>query len=160
MRPGARVGDDAAGPVERIVAPADVLGLAVRLTAVHLELELAAPFVDAALELVQAEPAVERRITATDDVEVDPVQDGDAHAATLLGDQLVERSPHPLLRELDAGDRLARHFQQDEARRAVDALLVARDRSPRGIAVDLRLLWLQHLLDRGGVEAREPQRRE
>ena len=36
------------------------------------------------LELAEAEAAVERRVAVAEEVEIDPVQDGDLHAASLL----------------------------------------------------------------------------
>ena len=61
VRPGAGVDDDAVVVVVGVVAPLDELALAVRLAALHGQLELAAPVVDAALELGDREAAVERR---------------------------------------------------------------------------------------------------
>src|SRR4051794_6894975 len=70
VRPRAGIRDDAAGPVKGVVAPPDVFALAVRLAAVGVELELARPGVDLALELVQAEPAVELGVATVQDVEI------------------------------------------------------------------------------------------
>src|SRR5204862_6615860 len=49
VTPGARVRDHRVGPVERVVAEADVLTLAVRLAAAHRVAELARPRFDALL---------------------------------------------------------------------------------------------------------------
>jgi hypothetical protein len=77
--PGAGVDHDAVRPVERVVAPVDVLTFAVRLPALDVQLELAGPVVDPRLELTETETAVQLGVPPPDDVEVDSVQDGDPH---------------------------------------------------------------------------------
>src|SRR5207302_10345255 len=89
MRPRAWVEDHSVGVVVGVVTPLDELSLVVRLAALHRELELAAPLVDATLELGDREAAVERRVPAPDDVEVDAVEDDYAHEGAMLsGNQL------------------------------------------------------------------------
>src|SRR5438045_1198270 len=83
VRPRAGVDDHPVGVVVRVVAPLDELALAVRLPALHRELELACPAVDAALELGDAEAAVHRWVAAPEHVQVDAVQDDDPHAINL-----------------------------------------------------------------------------
>ena len=83
VRPRGRVEDDAVGSVERLVAPVDVLALAVRLPAADPQVELLRPLVDLRLELLQPEPAVQLRIAPPEHVEVDTVEHVDAHAVTL-----------------------------------------------------------------------------
>src|SRR5215210_2971984 len=83
VRPGAGVDDDAVRPVERVVAPVDELALVIRLTAARRALEPLRPLVDPALELRQPEPAVDRRVPLVEGIQVHPVEDGDAHRATL-----------------------------------------------------------------------------
>jgi len=130
------------------VAPADVLGLAVGLAAVREQLELARPAVDTGLELVQADAPVQLRVTAVKDVEVDAVEDGDAHDVTLIRNELVEGGAHALLRKLDAGHRLAEGLEQHEPGLAVARLLVPRQRRPGRLPVDARGLRREDLLDR------------
>jgi hypothetical protein len=62
------------------VAPVDELPLVVRLPAADTESELSAPLVDPRLELVERQAAVQLRVAAPDDVEVDAVEDVDVHA--------------------------------------------------------------------------------
>ena len=118
------------------MAPGDEQAFLVRLAAVGQELELLRPGVDASLELVEGETAVELGIPAFEDVEVDPVQDGHAHGVTLLGDQRVESRADLVGWELDPRHRLAGRLEEDEARLAVARLLVARQRRPGCVAVD------------------------
>ena len=83
MRPGSRVDDQAVGGAERLMEKADVLALVVRLAAPHLQVELAGPGVDLRLEILDRLAAVDRLVAPAEQVEVDPVEDVDAHAATL-----------------------------------------------------------------------------
>ena len=53
VRPGAGVRDHAVRPVERVVAPPDVLALVVRLPAADVTVELGRPFVDPRLEVAE-----------------------------------------------------------------------------------------------------------
>src|SRR6185312_14391394 len=83
VRPGTGIGDDAVGPVERVVAPLDELPFVVRLPATDVAAELGAPLVDAGLELREREPAVERWIAAREHVQIHAVQDDHLHGAPL-----------------------------------------------------------------------------
>ena len=85
VRPGPGIDDQAVGRPERLVEEADVLALVVRLPAAHLEIELARPRVDLRLQILDRLVAVDRLVAPTEQVEVDPVEDVDAHAATLVG---------------------------------------------------------------------------
>ena len=79
VRPGARVDDQAVGRAERLVKEADVLAFVVRLPAANLEVELARPRVDLGFEILDRLVAVGRLVTATEQVEVDTVEDVDPH---------------------------------------------------------------------------------
>src|SRR5688572_1471256 len=79
VRPRARVHDHPLGPLERVVAEVDVLALAVRLPAARRVADVLRPGIDLLLELAQRETAVERGVSALEDVEVDPVENVDAH---------------------------------------------------------------------------------
>ena len=79
VRPRAGVENERVGVVERRVEEFHVLALVVRLPAPHLEAELARPRVDLRLEVLQRPVAVLRRVAASEEVEVDPVEDVDAH---------------------------------------------------------------------------------
>src|SRR5437899_2862228 len=68
VRPGAGIDDHAVGPVERVVAPLDVLALAVRLPAPHGQAELLRPAVDLRLELRVGKAAVLLRVAAPEEV--------------------------------------------------------------------------------------------
>src|SRR5205085_6991281 len=83
MRPRGGIDDDPVDRVVGVVAPFDELPLVVRLAALHRELELASPLVDAALELGDRNAAVELGIAPPDHVQVDPVQDENPHAINL-----------------------------------------------------------------------------
>ena len=62
VRPGARVDDDAVGPVERVVAPLDVLALVVRLPAAHRAARARSPTRRSASPARRdRQPAVQRR---------------------------------------------------------------------------------------------------
>src|SRR5581483_2706793 len=79
VAPGSRVDDDAVDVVVGVVDPLDELALAVRLPAARVDVEGVRPGVDAALELVQADPAVDLRVAPAEHVEVGAVQDEDLH---------------------------------------------------------------------------------
>ena len=81
VRPGTGIGDDAVRPVERVVAPVDVLPFVVRLPAADVTAELRGPLVDAGLQLREREPAVEGGVATREHVEVHAVQDDDLHGA-------------------------------------------------------------------------------
>src|SRR5205823_5950179 len=110
-----RVDDHPARPVQGVVTPGDEKAFHVGVAAVGDQLQLTRPFVDAALEQVQGQAAVEIRVAPVEDVEVDPVEDGHAHARTLFGYQLVERGANLRFGQLDPRHRLSRFVQQDEA---------------------------------------------
>src|SRR5438552_3128649 len=84
VRPRTWIDDQRVGVVVGVVDPLDELALAVRLTAANAHPELLSPFVDPCLELVQADPAVQRVIASADDVEVDSVQDEDLHGGSVF----------------------------------------------------------------------------
>ena len=77
-----------------------------------------------------------------------------------MGDQLVERGAHVGLRALTPCTRLPGRLEQDEPHAAVLRLLVALERGPGAVAVDVDGLRAQDLLDRRGVEPGQPERRE
>ena len=84
VRPRARVGDHALRPLERLVAPLDVLALVVRLAAAGGRAELPRPGVDPRLQLGEGQAAVHRRVATVEDVEIHAVEDEDAHWAASL----------------------------------------------------------------------------
>src|SRR5581483_10241967 len=92
MRPRSRVEDDAVDVAVGVVDPADVLALAVRLSAADGQRELLRPLVDLRLELVQAEAAVDLGVPPSEHVEVHAVQDEDLHRLTLTRAQAINRS--------------------------------------------------------------------
>jgi hypothetical protein len=79
VRPRGRVHDEAVDVAVRVVAPLDVLALVVRVPAAHRAAELVRPLVDLGLQLVDPLAAVQRGVAAAEDVEVDAVQDLEAH---------------------------------------------------------------------------------
>src|SRR5581483_5461235 len=79
VAPRAGIDDHAVGVVVRVVDPADVLALAVRLPAARGHAGGVGPVVDPPLQLVEAEPAVELRVASPEHVEVRAVQDDDLH---------------------------------------------------------------------------------
>jgi hypothetical protein len=83
VRPGARVDDDAARPLEGVMAPVDVLAFAVRVPAARSAAELLRPRVDLRLEIVQRDAAVQLGIAPLEHVQVGAVQDRDLHGAGL-----------------------------------------------------------------------------
>src|SRR5947209_7293299 len=83
VRPGRGIDDDRVDGVVRVVAPLDELALAVRLAALDGQLEVAGPVVHPALELRDRQAAVELRVTAAEEVEVDAVEDEHPHAINL-----------------------------------------------------------------------------
>ena len=83
VRPGAGVDDQPVGGAERLMEEADVLALVVRLAAPHLEVELARPGVDLRLQVLDRLVAVDRLVAPAEQVEVDPVEDVDAHRVRL-----------------------------------------------------------------------------
>src|SRR5207253_3954881 len=153
VRPRAWVDDHAVRPVERVVAPLDVLALAVRLPAPHGQAERLRPAVDPRLELGVAEAAaVLLRVAAPEEVEIDAVQHRDTHRRTLLGDQGIESSPYVALRELRADDGAARRLEEHKPDAAAGDLLVAPERGPRTVAVRAHRSWPQDVLDDVGLE--------
>ena len=86
VRPRARVHNEAVGGVERRVQELDVLALVVRLPAADLEAQLAGPRVDLRLEILERAVAVDAGVASPEQVEVDPVEDVDAHGPMLLSD--------------------------------------------------------------------------
>ena len=83
VRPGACVDDEAGGRLTELLAPLDVLALAVRLTADDVAAELRSPGPDPILQLMQREPAVDGRVAPLEDVEVGTVEHADEHPASL-----------------------------------------------------------------------------
>ena len=144
VRPRPRVCDHSVRPVERLVDPVDVLALAVRLLALHARAEIARPLIDPRLELVERGAAVLLRIAAAEHVEVDAVEDEDAHRRN-LGDQLVEGAADVILRHLRLEGAVV--AEQDEPQRP---LLVGQQRLPRAVAVNVRWRGTKHVLDRFG----------
>ena len=72
--------DRRVGELGQPVQVLDELALGVGLEEDRFEPELARPAADLLLQLAQREAAVDLRVAALEDVEVDPVQDGDAVA--------------------------------------------------------------------------------
>ena len=124
VRPGAGVDDQPVGGAEGLVEEPDVLALVVRLAAADLQVELARPGVDLGLEVLDGLAPVDRLVAPPKQAEVDPVEDVDAHGATLVGDEVVECSSHLGGGKLVAPGRLPGALEQHEARRAADGLLV------------------------------------
>ena len=81
-------------------------------------------------------------------------------AATLSGDQAVELAPHVGLVGSSTPTAACRARRAGRAAARRRRLLVARERRPGALAVDAHRLGPQLLLDDGGVEAGEPERRE
>src|SRR6185312_3321194 len=79
VAPRPRVDDHAVRVAVRAVDPLDEVALVVRLPAACGHVERVRPLVDAPLELVQAEAAVERGVAARQLVEVDAVEDQDVY---------------------------------------------------------------------------------
>src|SRR3982750_316155 len=79
-------------------------------------------------------------------------------ARTLSGDQRIQRTPHIARRDRHVPAR-AVVAEEDEAELAADVLLVALQRRPGALAVDLDRLRAQDLVDDGGVAAGELERR-
>src|SRR5262249_43502141 len=134
------------------------LALAVRLPAGDVQLQLCRPLEDAGLELTDAEAAVELRVSPADDVEVDSIENGDAHGGTLVGDQPVERLANIRLRHARREASVAP--EQDEPQLTAGGLLVAFQRLPRALAVDLDRCRPQNVLDRIRRPPGEPQGRQ
>ena len=61
----------------------DVLPFVVRLPAAHLQVELARPGVDLRLEVLDRLLAVDRLVAAAEQVQIDTVEDVDAHSGIL-----------------------------------------------------------------------------
>src|SRR5918996_3355617 len=82
--------------------------------------------------------------------------------AVTLFDQGVESAADDVLLQLDADAWRSRGVQQDESHGSAGGLLVAGERRPRRVAVDLRRLRAEELLDRALLlrETREPHRGE
>src|SRR5262249_47026254 len=83
VAPRARVHDHAVDVVVRVVDPVDELALVVRLPAASVQVELVRPRIDAALELVQAQAAVDPRVAPAERVEVRAVEDEDLHQSAM-----------------------------------------------------------------------------
>src|SRR4051812_30733006 len=77
------------------MTPLDELPFAVRLTALHGELELARPRVDATLEVGDRETAVHLRVAPAEHIQVDAVEDDDAHEGGMLVVWLVRAARFP-----------------------------------------------------------------
>ena len=76
--PGAGVDHDRVAQVGQPVQVLDELALGVGLEEGRLEVQLVRPGADLPLQLVEREAAVDLGVATVEDVEVDPVQDGDA----------------------------------------------------------------------------------
>src|SRR5687767_13144766 len=81
-----------------------------------------------------------------------PLRTATCKAETLVGDQLVERGADFRLRALHAVDGLSRCFEQHEAHATVLRLLVALERRPRTLPVDVHRLGAKDLLHRRRVD--------
>jgi hypothetical protein len=85
--PGPGVDQDAVGEVARPVQVIDELALVVGLEEERFEARLVCPALDLVFELRQRVAAVEGGVAALEDVEVDPMQDGNPIAGG--GGQLI-----------------------------------------------------------------------
>jgi hypothetical protein len=83
VRPGAGVDDEAVGGLPQLLAPVDVLALAVRLAAENVAAELAAPFADLLFEVAEGESTVDSGIPSLEQVEVHAIEDADQHSESL-----------------------------------------------------------------------------
>jgi hypothetical protein len=83
VRPGAGVDDEAVGRLPQLLAPVDVLALAVRLAAEDIASELSAPLANPHFELLKREPTVDGGIPSLEQVQIHAVEHADEHSESL-----------------------------------------------------------------------------